>query len=123
MATENDIVLIYFEDQPFTFARVEEILPDSKKDWYHIKLLLLQIPLQTVTWILKDAYINGDEFTMGGKRMRMEKVVAPDYKIDDNIKNNHIKNEELNSLKEKKVPNKDGGSAKIVSLADRKQEK
>lgn len=78
MATENDIVLIYYEDQPLSFARIEEILPDSKPNWYHVRLLLLQIPLQVVTWILRDAYINGEEFTMDAKRMRLEKVVAPE---------------------------------------------
>jgi len=78
MAAENDIVLIYFEDQPLSFARIEEILPDSKPDWYHVKLLMLQLPLQVVTWILRDRYIMGNEFTMNGKRMRLEKVVCPD---------------------------------------------
>lgn len=78
MATENDIVLIYLEDEPLSFARIEDILTDSKPDWYHVKLLLLQIPLQVVTWILRDVYIEGTEFTMNGKRMRLEKVVAPD---------------------------------------------
>ena len=78
MAAENDIVLIYFEDQPLSFARIEAILPDSKPDWYHVKLLMLQLPLQVVTWILRDRYIMGDEFTMNGKRMRLEKVVCPD---------------------------------------------
>ena len=78
MARKNDIVIIYFEDNPVGFARVEDILPDHKKDWYHITLLMLQIPLETVTWILKDIYIEGEEFTMNGNRMRLEKVVAPD---------------------------------------------
>ena len=77
MATENDIVLIYFEDQPISFARIEDISPDVKKDWYHVKLLLLQVPLQVVTWILRDIYINGKEFTMEGKKIRLEKVVCP----------------------------------------------
>ena len=78
MAAENDIVLIYLEEEPLVFARVENILPDSKPDWYHITLLMLQIPMQLTTWILKDIYINGDTFTMNGKRMRLEKVVAPE---------------------------------------------
>ena len=78
MTTENDLVLIYFEDNPLSFARVESILPDSKPDWYHVKLLLLQIPPRVVTWILRDVYINGTEFTMNGKRMRLEKVEVPD---------------------------------------------
>ena len=77
MANEKDIVLIYLEDQPLSFARIEDIVPDSKPDWYHVKLLLLQIPVQVVTWILRDIYINGEEFTMNGKRMRLETIVAP----------------------------------------------
>jgi len=77
MAIVNDIVLIHIEDQPMSFARVESILPDAKKDWYQIKLLLLQIPLQVVTWILKDDYINGREFHMNEKKMKLEKVESP----------------------------------------------
>lgn len=78
MAAETDIVLIYFEEQPLAFARIEQILADSKPDWYHVKLLMLQVPLLVVTWILRDAYINGESFTMNGKRMRLERVVCPE---------------------------------------------
>ena len=78
MTKENDVVLIYVENMPAGFARVESILADSKKDWYHIKLLFLQIPLQVVTWILKDSYINGEEFSMAGKKMRLERVKCPE---------------------------------------------
>ena len=77
MTRENDVVLIYFEDTPMSFARIEGIQADHKPDWYHVKLLLLQIPLQPVTWILRTAYIDGAEFTMDGKRMRLERVVCP----------------------------------------------
>ena len=77
MATENDIVLIYLEENPMAFARIEGILPDSKPDWYHVELLILQVPLQIVTWILKDIYINGETFQMNGKAMRLELVEAP----------------------------------------------
>ena len=77
MATENDIVLIHFEDRPLTFARIESILPDSKPDWYHVELLMLQIPLQSVSWILRDVYIDGEPFTMNGKKMRLELVEKP----------------------------------------------
>ena len=84
MATINDVVLIYFEDKPLIFARIEDISPDVKKDWYLVKLLILQVPLQVVTWILREAYINGDEFTMNEKRMRLEKVECPeDQSIED----------------------------------------
>lgn len=83
MATINDIVLIYLEDSPVSFARVENIEPDHKKDWYQIKLLMLQIPLQVVTWILKDVYINGDDFFMNGKKMRLETVECPEDQSPD----------------------------------------
>ena len=77
MAVENDLVLIYFEDKPLLFARIERITPDHKPKWYHVALLLLQVPPELVTWILRDVYIDGEEFTMNGKRMRLEKVVSP----------------------------------------------
>jgi hypothetical protein len=78
MTGEKDIVLIYFEDKPLVFARIEEITEDHKPGWFHVKMLLLQIPLQTVTWILRDAYIDGGDFTMDGKKMQLEKIVCPE---------------------------------------------
>ncbi len=77
MAVENDLVLIYLEDNPLVFARIESIRADSKPDWYHVRLLMLQVPPQVVTWILRDVYIDGQEFTMNEKRLRLEKVEAP----------------------------------------------
>ncbi|HSM75074.1 MAG TPA: hypothetical protein VK852_10570 [Desulfobacterales bacterium] len=73
----HDIVLIHFEEKPLSFARIEEITADHKPGWYHVTLLMLQVPLQVVTWILRDVYINGEEFTMNGKRMRLERIEAP----------------------------------------------
>ena len=111
MTVENDLVLVYFEDKPLAFARIESILPDSKKDWYHVKLLLLQVPLQLVTWILKDVYINGTEFTMNGKRMRLEKVESPVEK-----KTPEKTEEEENNPS---APNEK--SAKVIPLKDLKR--
>jgi hypothetical protein len=82
MTSEKDIVLIYLEDKPMTYARLESINPDWKKGWYHVKLMMLQIPIQAVTWILRDTYIDGGEFTMNGVRMRFEKVVCPEDPVD-----------------------------------------
>ena len=78
MTGENDIVLIHFEDKPLVFARIEDITEDYKPGWNHVKLLLLQVPLQTVTWILRNAYIDGDPFTMDGKKVRLEKIICPE---------------------------------------------
>ena len=82
MAIENDVVLIYFEDKPAVFARIEAIRPDIKKNWYQVTLLLLTIPTQIVTWILLDEYINGSPFTMDGKPVRLEKVERTEITID-----------------------------------------
>ena len=74
MSREGDLVLVYYEDTPTVYARIEYIEPDIKKDWYQVTLQLLTIPPQTVTWILRDSYINGSPFTMGGKPMHLEEV-------------------------------------------------
>ena len=107
MIIENDLVLIYFEDNPLSFARVESILPDSKPDWYHVKLLLLQIPPQVVTWILRDVYINGTEFTMNGKRMRLEKVVVPEEPTSPEVTGEQDTKDEPDEVSDK---------AKVISL-------
>ena len=113
MTVENDLVLFYFEEKPLAFARIESILPDSKKDWYHVKLLLLQIPLQMVTWILKDVYFSGTEFTMNGKKMRLEKVESPaEPETSESQENTEI-------IKEEAAQNHKG--AKVISLEDLKR--
>lgn len=125
MAQENDVVLIYLEDQPLTFARIEEILPDHKKNWYHVKLLMLQLPLHAVTWILKDLYIDGGEFTMNGQRMRLERVVCPELPEEepegDAPPEKEPEKEEAPAAPEKPAEEKKGDGAKVISLMDRKK--
>ena len=111
MTAENDLVLIYMEDQPLSFARIEGILPDSKPDWYHVRLLLLQVPLQGVTWILRDVYIDGTEFTMNGKRMRLEKVEAPEEA-----------QEPAREQDEKEAPATKKGGGKLIAFGDLKKD-
>ena len=112
MADVNDLVLIYFEDKPLSFARIEEILPDAKPDWYHIKLLMLQVPPQIVTWILRDVYINGEEFTMNEKRMRLEKVVVTEEPLPP---------EGSEKEEDREKPPKGSGKAKVISFKDLKK--
>lgn len=117
MAVVNDIVLIYLEDTPVSFAKVESILPDTKKEWFHIKLLMLQIPLQVVTWILKQEYINGETFSMNDKKMRIEKVETP----AEDISLSHPANPDKKNAKKKSVSSKKQ-DAKIISFPDKKTE-
>ena len=74
MANIGDVVLIYYKDQSFFFARIESIEPDIKKGWLKVQLLILAIPLRTVTWILRKEYLNGTPFTMEGNPVRIEAV-------------------------------------------------
>ncbi len=113
MTVENDIILIYIENKPVSFARIEAISPDHKPNWYHVKLLLLQLPLQVVTWILRDIYIDGAEFTMGGKRMRLEPVVCPEEPAESKVK----EDEQEDSLK-RLVKSKTGN---VISLENLKK--
>ncbi len=122
MAKVNDIVLIHLEESPVSFARIESILPDAKKDWYHIKLLMLQIPLQVVTWILKDEYINGEEFFMNGKQMKLKKVECPIEELSpsDPVPIPRQKKPEKNQEKKDSDTGTQNGKGEIISFADLK---
>ena len=74
---ETDVVLIYIDNNPSFFARIEDITADAKKGWWRVRLLILQIPLMVTTWILDNEQIQGADFTMGGTPIRIEKVIAP----------------------------------------------
>ena len=79
MTLEGDLVLVYIRGKPAFFARIEQISEDVKPGWFQVKLLVLQIPLVVVTWILREAYINGEEFTMGGHPVMLTRVVCPEH--------------------------------------------
>jgi hypothetical protein len=120
MTQENDIVLIHFEDKPLVFARVEAIWPDVKKNWYQIKLLLLQLPLQAVVWILRDAYIDGAEFTMNGKKMRLERIECPpdpDFEAETDA----APDTDKAGKDKEKAPAKKSSSPKVISLFGNKK--
>ena len=101
---------------------MESILPDAKRDWYHIKFLLLQIPLQVVTWILKDDYINGHHFYMNGTRMKIKKIETPveelsftkSQKIFETMPLNKIDSDEADEAQETQ-------ECEIISFADFKK--
>lgn len=75
--SEQELVLIYVEEHPTFFARVEKITPDVKPKWWQVKLLVLTIPPNLVTWILDEEQIRGADFSMSGIPVRIEKVVLP----------------------------------------------
>ncbi len=74
MATTNDLVLVHLDRKPAFFARLNDISPDVKRGWYQVDLLVLSLPPQSIVWILEEAHINGEEFTMGGRPVRLELI-------------------------------------------------
>jgi hypothetical protein len=126
MAREGDVVLVYVENQPAFFARIEAITPDVKPGWFQVKMLVLQIPMIVITWILREAYINGDEFTMGGRPIRIMPVVAPPDELweeeEDESGTENIESEEGESEAEKKKKDK-AKSQKVISISERKKKK
>jgi hypothetical protein len=123
MTTVGDVVLVYMDNNPAFFARVDEITADTKPGWFHVKLLVLQIPLLVVTWILRETYYNGDEFTMGGRPMRIERVVAPPEKRGEQGGEDKKKTPpkpELVVPKKDKDP-KDGKHGKVISISDHRK--
>ncbi len=68
----GDIVLVVMENpQAVFYARVASIERDvSKKDeWWHVRMNILSMPPQDVTWTLRMAQFTGREiFTMGGEK-------------------------------------------------------
>jgi hypothetical protein len=110
---EKDLVLVYFEDKPLCFARIEAIEPDHKPGWFHVTLLMLQVPVQTATWILRDTYIDGGTFTMNAKRIRLEKVVSPIAPAPAAPA----------ATAPKKAPAKEPDGAKVISFAGIRKDK
>ncbi len=74
MTTINDLVLVHLEQHAAFYARINDITPDVKRGWYQVELLVLSLPPQTVVWILEESQINGAEFTMGGRPVRLELI-------------------------------------------------
>ena len=103
MNVEGDLVLIYYKDEPGIYARIERIEADVKKDWYQVTLILLTIPHQVITWILREEYINGEIFTMDGNSMHMEKIERIAF---ENETEHEVREESTGSKKKNKKPAK-----------------
>ena len=110
----GDIVLIYRKKEPVAYARVEEILADIKPGWWQIRLLVLHPPAQEATWILREEYIDGGDFTMGGEPVRLERL-APPQPAEPVV-------EEPEPLADDPTP-EDKGGGKVVSLSRRRNKR
>ncbi|HPZ07790.1 MAG TPA: hypothetical protein PL110_06735 [Candidatus Eremiobacteraeota bacterium] len=124
--TINDLILVYIEENPAFFGRIEDITADIKPGWWHVHIMVLSIPPRMIAWILEDSQINGKGFTMGGIPIRLEKVVSPYNKdhIDDadhlNTEGKVISLEVKREKEEEEALNKNIGD-KVISLMDRRK--
>jgi hypothetical protein len=118
MVQPGDLVLVYMEGNPAFFARIEDISPDFKPEWYQVKLLVLQIPLMVITWILRSAYIDGDEFTMGGRPVRVVKVISPE-EVEEAVESKS--QGPTATLEPTGEPGPSPGKGKVLSLVDRRK--
>jgi hypothetical protein len=75
MLATNDLVLVHLDRQPAFYARINDLTPDVKRGWHQVELLVLTLPFKTVTWILDDHHLEGEEFTMGGQPVQL--VLVP----------------------------------------------
>ena len=113
MAAINDIVLVHVDNKPGFYARIEDISPDVKSGWWQVRLLVLTFPLQVFTWILDEFQLEYAPFSMGGTPIRLEPVVSP--------MDGERQQQEQQELEERKRLRQEGGSSKVVSLADRRK--
>lgn len=109
---EQDIVLIYVDEKPAFYARVETIMADIKPKWWRVKLLMLSLPARLVTWIVDDEQIRGADFTMGGTPIRIEKLVMPPQPAESPAEEQH------EAPHPKDEPEK---KARVLSLHQKKQ--
>jgi len=102
----GDLVLMHHMGKPVVYAKIEGIEPDPKEGWYQVDLLILTVPAQKVKWILREEYIDGATFTMGGVPIRLGEVEIADLK------------EMLESTEQNKKPSKKQTTtkAKVISL-------
>ena len=123
MTKIGDVVLVYMDNNPAFFAQVDDVSADVKPGWFQVKLLVLQVPLLVVTWILREAYYNGEEFTMGGRPMRIEKVVAPAEEPADPESSDSGKGAARPELvvKKKQKEGKTGKQGKVISISDHRK--
>jgi len=75
---EGDIVLLAAEEpQMLLYALVTDIERDNsrKDEWWHVRMQVFSVPLQSITWTLRREQFTGQEiFTMGGEQRFVQAV-------------------------------------------------
>jgi hypothetical protein len=74
MRSIGEIVAVYIDDKPFVYARIEDYEADVKPRWFKVKMLFLTFPQQEVTWILREAQVDGEPFTMDNIPVKLNTI-------------------------------------------------
>jgi hypothetical protein len=121
MVSENSIVLIHEKKSDVTFscyARVDKIEGDIKPGWYNITFKILIPGYEDLNLTLREEYLNGEEFTVGGNPIRIEEV--PPVKNSIYAKQeNHV--EDSNNDKSEAEGNEPQQMSKVIDLEEYKK--
>lgn len=74
MLKENDVAIIYVQEIPSGFIRIDDVQPDDKQGWWLITFTKLEFPLQAMTWKLDDDHVNGGDIFMKGVRIKIQAI-------------------------------------------------
>jgi len=100
---EGDVVLLVAkEPQMLLYALVTDIERDSsrKDEWWHVRMQVLSVPLQSVTWTLRREQFTGREiFTMGGEQRFVQAVHLEKPRIESTATPYQAKKDGLHLVK------------------------
>lgn len=83
----NEIFLCEIEGVNSFYGKIESIIPDIKRGWYIFTFTILNPQqTQTLSWILREEYIDGDMFTIDGKKF-IFKYNRQDFESPSNNEN------------------------------------
>lgn len=72
MIKENDVCIIYVNDLPQGFIRIESIEPDSKPSWYNVQFIELLFPLRVTKWKIDEEHLKGADINMKGFKFNLQ---------------------------------------------------
>lgn len=69
---ENDVCILYVNDLPQGFIRIESIEPDSKPGWYSVQFIELMFPIQVIKWKIDEEHLKGADINMKGFKFNLQ---------------------------------------------------
>lgn len=87
MVVEGEVVLIHLNGDPAYFARVDRIEPDLKDGWWKLEFLLLALPTERITWVIREEHMAGAPFMIGETPIRIEQVPPIAFEMKEPVGN------------------------------------